>query len=248
MPLITTFTFSLILILFHFQSFSQKVVVNDTVFSSGVLGNSCNSASPSHRFEVRDEALNLPDGLSLELYINKIESASELLIDGNVIEENSILPFNENQMAYDLFLQMGGTIHFGLRIVGTLEEGEKYPCEIQYSPTLGECGNVSYFDYWLEDSCIAEPGVISGLNGQDVKVELFYPNPVTQSANIQFNKALRNATISVYNSENKVVLSKQGLNGNSIEVDFTSLPAGIYFYVVSHEGIIIDKNKFQIHP
>ena len=75
-----------------------------------------------------------------------------------------------------------------------------------------------------------------------------YPNPAADKINLEFESVSGNNSIAVYNIEGKMMISEQKYLSegmNTIELNTTDLPNGIYFISVENNGVI-NKIKFLI--
>ena len=67
------------------------------------------------------------------------------------------------------------------------------------------------------------------------QVDALYPNPTTGKFVVTFSRALNKATVYIVDVSGKTV-SRFAANGNTIEFDLSSSPAGIYFIRIDDAG------------
>ena len=73
-----------------------------------------------------------------------------------------------------------------------------------------------------------------------------YPNPANGTLNVQLEKRVNNGTLTLFDMNGKAVLS-QAINGNSAQINLSSLAAGNYILHlvendVANAGIQVIKN------
>jgi sugar lactone lactonase YvrE len=64
----------------------------------------------------------------------------------------------------------------------------------------------------------------------------FFPNPVKNHLQLRSEKMLKNADFNLYDALGKILITRNGLNGNTFRFDLTNLPSGIYTLVISQNG------------
>ena len=67
------------------------------------------------------------------------------------------------------------------------------------------------------------------------QVDALFPNPTTGKFFVTFSRALNKATVFIVDVTGKTI-SRFTANGNTIEFDLSSSPAGIYFIRIDDEG------------
>lgn len=56
-----------------------------------------------------------------------------------------------------------------------------------------------------------------------------FPNPIFSTATLQTNEALTNATLTLYNTFGQIVMERNNLNGNTVELSRENISSGIYY-------------------
>jgi hypothetical protein len=72
------------------------------------------------------------------------------------------------------------------------------------------------------------------------QVDALYPNPTTGKFLVTFSQALKNAHVAIVDVNGKTV-SRFTANGNMIDFDLSTSPAGIYFIRIDDTGNILIK-------
>ncbi|MCD7972034.1 MAG: T9SS type A sorting domain-containing protein [Candidatus Azobacteroides sp.] len=75
-----------------------------------------------------------------------------------------------------------------------------------------------------------------------------YPNPAVSSINLPYDlNGKKEGTIKIFDTEGKELqtVAISG-NGDSFQLDTTSMPSGHYFYVVETAGSVVEKNRFLV--
>lgn len=87
-----------------------------------------------------------------------------------------------------------------------------------------------------------------GINEQtSVSGGNFYPNPMTDRAEIRFEGApLENANLEIYDLSGKLVRTDAGINGNVIAFERLDLASGTYMYRVVQDGNVTAQGKMVI--
>lgn len=73
---------------------------------------------------------------------------------------------------------------------------------------------------------------------------LLYPNPTTNSINLNFQNTVENANLKIVSITGQTVLEKQNLSGTDFNFDVSNLSAGVYILEVSDENSTF-KSKFM---
>jgi len=93
---------------------------------------------------------------------------------------------------------------------------------------LGTSGT-NYADLW-------EYGSISGVEENNLQTNIsVFPNPVIETATLNFSSSIENGNLVVTNSEGKKVREIKNVNGNSFLFERENLSPGIYFISI-YEG------------
>jgi hypothetical protein len=74
------------------------------------------------------------------------------------------------------------------------------------------------------------------------------PNPNTGIFNLEFNSAIREQhSLQVLDLMGQVLYSSDIMTNtgtNNLNLDFTTLPIGVYYLQLVHKGLVISKTKF----
>jgi hypothetical protein len=101
--------------------------------------------------------------------------------------------------------------------------------------------NIGYFPV-ASGSC----ELALGINKNEKKLSSsVFPNPFSESAQIEFRKNLNNSSIKVYNAQGKLV-KNISFSGNKIVIHRNELKAGLYLYHIESENEISSQGKFVI--
>lgn len=73
-----------------------------------------------------------------------------------------------------------------------------------------------------------------------------YPNPFSTQTTLHTYKALKDATLSIYNLVGQQVKQINNINGQTIALHRNNLPKGLYFIQLMQDNKIITTNKFEI--
>jgi hypothetical protein len=72
------------------------------------------------------------------------------------------------------------------------------------------------------------------------QVDALYPNPTTGKFFVTFSRALKNAHVAIVDVNGKTV-SRFTANGNVIDFDLSTSPAGVYFIRIDDAGNLLIK-------
>jgi len=61
---------------------------------------------------------------------------------------------------------------------------------------------------------------------------ILYPNPVTETVNIQLQKTISNGAIKIYNAMGNIVSQSDMINNNIVHISTSALPFGNYFFLI----------------
>jgi hypothetical protein len=73
-----------------------------------------------------------------------------------------------------------------------------------------------------------------------------YPNPFSAETNFQTTENLKNATLTIYNSNGHIVKQIRNISGQTITLSRDNLPSGIYFSRLVQNNILISTSKLVI--
>ena len=97
-------------------------------------------------------------------------------------------------------------------------------------------------------SLVRYNNTINGLNTIDNQMTDFkiYPNPLSTQATLQTNLFLKDATLTLYNSEGKKVKEIKNIVGQTMTISRDNLASGLYFFQLTEDNKIIEENKLVI--
>jgi hypothetical protein len=72
------------------------------------------------------------------------------------------------------------------------------------------------------------------------------PNPANDFINVQSPVTMQSATVEIYTTDGKHVLSQSNLQGNNWQISTTNLEPGCYFLLTTDEGITYPASRFII--
>ncbi len=102
-------------------------------------------------------------------------------------------------------------------------------------------------DDWILCNKDYKPDIPVGLHeNAPVHDELLriYPNPISENATIEIAGSVKNASLSFYNINGRLVENLDDISGGLISFERNSIPAGIYFYVLADEsGKLLSTDK-----
>ena len=105
-------------------------------------------------------------------------------------------------------------------------------------------------DYAYEstpNACIQSGQTISGINENTTKnIFSTFPNPFISSTTIQIIGNLKNATLTICNSNGQTVKQLKNISGQTFSLSRDNLPSGLYFIRLKEENKIIAVEKFII--
>lgn len=81
------------------------------------------------------------------------------------------------------------------------------------------------------------------LNKQLVKV---YPNPMKTSTTFQLERSLTNANLTVFNSFGQQVFEQSNINGKTFDMNRNNLSAGIYYYELVEQNVVLSNAKLVV--
>ena len=118
---------------------------------------------------------------------------------------------------------------------------------------IGECGNVCTYDasgnrlkrvYFCNNGTDPYPARVaqdaSKTTEEIQQVDALYPNPTTGKFLVTFSRALKNAHVAIVDVNGKTV-SRFTANGNVIDFDLSTSPAGVYFIRIDDGGNLLIK-------
>ena len=73
-----------------------------------------------------------------------------------------------------------------------------------------------------------------------------YPNPFSTEATVSTGNLLKNATLTVYNTNGQAVKEIKNINGYTITLHRDNLPAGLYFVQLTQDSKVIATQKLII--
>lgn len=94
------------------------------------------------------------------------------------------------------------------------------------------------FSYFSEDCYNA---CTVGVNETNLSKFTIYPNPTNGLINIEFEKTEIDISLALSNALGQSVLNKQYSSTNSISLDVTNIPNGVYFLKLELNGNVIAK-------
>lgn len=74
-------------------------------------------------------------------------------------------------------------------------------------------------------------------------ISKLFPNPFLSSISLEFNRALNNATLFLYDALGKMVLQIDSINSNEVNLHRNSLKAGMYFFRIVENNQEVSKGK-----
>ncbi len=118
--------------------------------------------------------------------------------------------------------------------------------------TLTTCNNdpnfATLYTTWASlqgDVFISQLTISNSLGVTENKISNFqiYPNPVSNQINMLLENNIENASLKIISILGQIVLEKQNISGNNINIDVSKLAKGVYVVRVS-DGISISNTKF----
>jgi N-acetylneuraminic acid mutarotase len=106
--------------------------------------------------------------------------------------------------------------------------------------SLGTSG-INYADLWEYGSISAIEENENGLSPMEV-----FPNPIHETATLNFSEAVKNATLSLRDISGKEIRNYSNVTGNNFQFDRSDIPAGIYFFTLTTQDRIISVSKICI--
>ena len=84
-------------------------------------------------------------------------------------------------------------------------------------------------------------------NTQGEAYNYVFPNPFTTQATITFGREINNATLRLYNLYGQIVLEKDNINGESVQLSHGNLQSGVYVYEVIEKEKSIYAGKAVVY-
>ena len=103
--------------------------------------------------------------------------------------------------------------------------GATYQDEIDYMKQW-VTDRLTWMDINMFGSCVVGVDETQEIQGMVV------PNPTNGKTRIKLNESISDADIRLVNLTGQIIMSKEGLAGNQIELDLTELAEGVYHYVI----------------
>ena len=97
------------------------------------------------------------------------------------------------------------------------------------------------------NDCIQSGQSSAGINeNADEKFLSIFPNPFISSSTIQTKGNLKNASLTIYNSNGQTLKQIKNISGQTVSLTRDNLPSGLYFMKLTEENKIIALEKLII--
>ncbi|HET6991336.1 MAG TPA: SBBP repeat-containing protein, partial [Bacteroidia bacterium] len=163
-------------------------------------------------FDPGASTFNLTPSGGEDLFISKLDSAGNFVWAGQI-------GGSSNDIGASLILDSADNIYVAGYFLGI--------CDFDPAPgifNLTSAGDYDFFTVKMSQE------VFTGGNENDFSASVStFPNPSGGQVNLSFGHSLNHATILLFNTTGQKVMEKENVSGNQFDLDFSSLPDGIYF-------------------
>lgn len=118
-------------------------------------------------------------------------------------------------------------------------------CPFEYSGTL-TC--FIQENQTLYPDTITSCDIITDMSEQHNRVQelTIAPNPFSSATNVYAHIPMRNSTLTIFNCLGEAVQMVSGVNGSIVPIERGTLPAGLYFFQLTEENVVIATGRAVI--